>query len=85
MQSTIWLNIRLMMHWLLAQLIAGQIFPLFEFFRLQGMDGDIDEKHIRFQQFKYYMKRRDDKYDFMELGVLEKFPYPFTNMMSGEE
>jgi hypothetical protein len=49
------------------------------------MDGEIDEKHIRFQQFKYYMKRRDDKYDFMELGVLEKFPYPFTNTMSGEE
>jgi hypothetical protein len=26
------------------------------------------------------MKRRDDKYDFMELGVLEKFPYPITNL-----
>jgi hypothetical protein len=26
------------------------------------------------------MKNRDDKYDFMELGVLEKYPYPFNTL-----
>jgi len=26
------------------------------------------------------MKNRDDKYDFMELGVLEKYPYPFNSL-----
>lgn len=78
MQSTLWLNLRLVAHWIFPQLIVGQTFPLFEFLRLQGMSGDADEKHIRYQQYKYYMKKRDDKYDFMELGVLEKFPYPLT-------
>lgn len=78
MQSTLWLNLRLLGHWLFAQLIVGQTFPLFEVFRLQGMSNEIEEKHIRYQQYRHYIKHRDDKYDFMELGVLEKFPYPFT-------
>ena len=72
------LYMRLIFHWLLAQQIAGQVFPLFEFFKLQGLTSDFDEKHIRYQQYKHYMKNRDDKYDFMELGVLEKNPYPIT-------
>lgn len=40
----------------------------------------MEQKFIRFAQFKYYTKNRDDKYDFMELGVLEKYPYPFNSL-----
>lgn len=31
------------------------------------------------------MKHRDDKYDFMELGILEKFPYPITDKIDSSE
>jgi hypothetical protein len=85
MQSTLLLQMRLVAHWVFAQQISGQVFPLFEFFRLQGFNADMDEKHIRYQQYRHYMQHRDDKYDFMELGVLEKFPYPITATAKPEE
>ena len=45
---------------------------------LKGLDFKVDEKHVRYQQYRHFMNIRDNKYDFLELGVLEKFPYPVT-------
>ena len=59
-------------------MFSGNIFLTYEYFMLKGLDFKVDEKHVRYQQYRHFMDRRDNKYDFLELGVLEKFPYPVT-------
>lgn len=54
----------------------GQVFPLYEFKTLIGASPLTEEKIVRVRQFRYFQKRRDNRFDFLELGVLEKFPYP---------
>lgn len=34
------------------------------------------EKTFRYLQYKNYMEKRDNRFDFLELGVMDKFPYP---------
>jgi len=34
------------------------------------------EAIIRYEQYNHYAKNKDRKFDFLDIGVLEKFPYP---------
>ena len=34
------------------------------------------EELLRINQYRRYMKNRDHKFDFMDLGVMERFPFP---------
>lgn len=34
---------------------------------------------IRYRQYKNFIQKKDKKFDFLDLGVLEKFPYPKRN------
>jgi hypothetical protein len=40
---------------------------------------------IRYNQYEHYIKNKDSKYDFLDLGVLEKFPYPKKAVEPGME
>ncbi len=31
---------------------------------------------LRYEQYQHYMKNKSNKYDFMNLSVMEKYPYP---------
>ena len=58
--------------------IVGNIFPLHEII-IYFLDNRLlasEDKILRYQQYVYFQKRRNPKFDFLELGVLEKFPYP---------
>lgn len=79
-QSPLVLAFRRFLVWALAENIMGELFPAYELFKFYGIQGETEEKHIRHKQYQYYKKHRDDKYDFMELGVLEKFPYPINTL-----
>jgi hypothetical protein len=58
---------------------VGQLFPLYELKTLIGSPPLTEEKIVRVRQFRYFQKKRDNRFDFLELGVLEKFPYPLPN------
>jgi hypothetical protein len=77
------LLLRRMIIYLYGECFMGKAFPTFELIRLYGEKDELTEKHLRFQQYQYYQKHRDDKYDFMEIGVLEKFPYPLDERQEG--
>lgn len=61
--------------------LDGNFFPLLEYAKYYSEEPDLDmEKLLRFRQYKHYLKHRKNKYDFLELGVLEKYPYPSRGM-----
>ena len=63
---------------ILNDLIVANIYPAHEIFKY-FMTPEMmmaEEKTVRYQQYKHFMKNKENKYDFLELGVLEKFPYP---------
>ena len=31
---------------------------------------------LRFMQYKHYKQNRDNKFEFMDLGILDKYPFP---------
>ena len=70
MQSPIILTLRRMFMWVYIENLISKINPYYEYLTLKGASTDLCEKHIRYKQYKYYMKRRNNRYDFMELGVL---------------
>lgn len=50
---------------------------LFRKNKFAGKEMDyFTEAVIRYEQFENFQKNKDKKYDFLELGVLDKFPYP---------
>ena len=74
--SGFWLGLRLMAFGFLNNMIMSNLFPFHEFYYLIGFPHTVEEKYVRYEQFVYFQKHRDPKYDCLELGVLEKFPYP---------
>lgn len=44
-----------------------------------------EQKIIRFKQYKHFMSNKKRKFDFMELGTLENFPYPDNVQESAKE
>lgn len=71
--------------WLANDVLASNLYPVHEAIMVFFPElTKWEEKFVRFQQYKYFMEKRTIKYDFLELGVLEKFPYPRLNAPEGK-
>lgn len=71
-------KLRLFGFWLYVEVFMGSVFMDYIF--LSHMTHEYgfpfySENILRHRQYKYFMKHRDNKFDFLELGVLEVYPY----------
>jgi hypothetical protein len=80
------INTRLLLVKLANDIVVFNLFPFHELLATFCSPElmKIEEKVVRYHQYKNFMAKRDSKYDFLELGVLEKFPYP-TSLFAGEK
>ena len=63
--------------WMANDVLVSNLYPAHEVITLaMGQLNKWEEKFVRKQQYNHLMAHRSPKYDFLELGVLEKFPYP---------
>ena len=49
------------------------------FFSSKNLGGaemsELTEAYLRYGQYENYMKNKDKKFDFLDIGILDKFPY----------